>query len=199
MAIERRQKNEAEIAFSEVVAQDWQAMEAACKTHLETTVEIAQLALKLGSNIEAWMNKSQMRFEEFEDWFRQHEDKLPKKLNSAAAHKLLKAHRQFPGGARDYRAAEQVCQLTFYATGLLPEPKRVEAQLATGRGPFESFITLFPKQREAFERLRAAVPEEKWTPKMWQDIVHETAEAHELHEKALARLRAAGARKPYKD
>lgn len=154
------------------------------------TVEAANTTRQIGLQLQAWMNHEQMKFETFEKFVRDHAGELPKGLNSAAARKFISAHRNYPDDIEDVKTAVAVLtQMTLFAVGIMEEPKRLVTQTASGRGPFESLMTLWAKQREAMQKFTDENPPAKWTENIWRTVLDETKDAADLHEQARQKLK----------
>jgi hypothetical protein len=149
------------------------------------TIAAANVTRQIGTEISAWLNREQMRFENFELFFRQHAAELPEWLDSDSARKFISAHKAHPDEVKDLKTAVNILsQTTFFAVGLLEEPKRTLQQTASGSGPLEKLMSIWGKEREALQKFKLEIPESSWTTEIWETVRRQTRESAELHAKA---------------
>lgn len=151
----------------------------------------ANLTREIGMELREWLGRDQMRFEEFEGFFRSHKADLPEWFNAASARRFIAAYEAHPEPITDFRTAKIVMdQQTFFSVGLLEEPKRSGPQTASGRTAMEIFVLVAGKEREALKKLEDEIPRADWDESIWETIAiatKETAELHEAAEKVLHR------------
>lgn len=185
------QQHAASKGFAAEITRLGERLLAVANQNAAGTIEAANITRSLGMELSAWLNREQMRFEQFEGFFRDHAAELPTWLDSNAARKLIAAHRAHPEEISTLREAVEVMnQMTFFAVGLLEEPKRMLPQTASGITPLEKLKTIWGKEREALEKFEESMPREKWTTQVWQTVFVETKLAAELREEAKKALGA---------
>lgn len=179
------QTRAAAIGFAAEITRKGEELLTIANANAENTIRAANLTREMGLELESWIGKEQMRFEQFEGFFREHTTELPAWLDANAGRKLIAAHKAHPGEITDLRTAVNVLnQMTFFAVGLLEEPQRTLPQTASGKGFWEKFKTLCGKQREEMRKLEAQLPQSQWSRPMWETVRIETMDAAKLHEKA---------------
>jgi hypothetical protein len=158
----------------------------------KSSLNAANYTRCIGMELTAWMNREQMKFEQFESFFRQHAAEIPDWLDSNAGRKCISAFKAHPEEITNLREAVHVMtQMTFFALGAMEEPTRLLPQTATGIGAFERLMSVWGKEREYFGKLKEEIPISKWSPEMWTTVFNQTQPAAELHAKAKEALKAA--------
>lgn len=186
------QKKAASTGFAAVISQLGEELFKVAGEIGSKTILAANITTKMGLELSAWLNREQMRFEQFEGFFRQHAKELPTWLDSSAARKLISAHKAYPDEITDLATAVAVLnQMTFFAVGLMEEPKRLLTQTASGNSPMAKLMVIWGREREALQKFRSEIPEEKWTEEIWFTVRSQTREAAELNAKAEEQLRKA--------
>lgn len=144
----------------------------------------------LGGLVVAWMDKEQTRFEAFEQFFHDHTEQLPKGFTSGAARRFVSAHRNFPDEVTDLKTATAILQqMTFFAVGMMDEPKRLTQQHQSPLTPLALFLNSTARQREMLAKLKEECPLSTWDETTWTTILHETEDAAALHAEAVERLK----------
>lgn len=183
-----RQKAAALTGHFAVIAEKATALEASSRTIQSTTIDAANLTREIGQELQFALNKQQLRFEEFEKFFRDHAAALPGWLDSKAAHKLITAAKKFPEPITDLKSAMIVLEdMTFFAVGLMEEPKRTLTQTAQSQAPLEKVIGVWSKLDETLTRFKEEYPEDKWDRNICLTMLDATRAAAQLHERCKQR------------
>jgi hypothetical protein len=152
-------------------------------------INAANLTRECGQAYQAAMDKRQMKFEHFENFYREHARQLPDWFTSATARKMISAYEKHPEPITDFRTALNVLeQTTFFAVGLLDEPKRLLAQTAVGKSAIETVMSIWQKQDEALAKLKEEKSMDDWSNDIWQTVVDATKASADLNALGIEKL-----------
>lgn len=187
------QQRESSVAYAADIGKLWKEALGMVDDVQALTIRTANATKDIGHRLQLWMDKEQMKFEQFETFFRDHSHELPAGLTSAAGRKFIEAHRAYPNEIKDIKTAQTVLmQMTFFAFGLLDEPKRLLQQTASGRSFFESLTGLWSKETEMIEKFKDQYPIAQWDRNTWQVIVDATKRSAELYQRGRDVLKNPG-------
>lgn len=186
----RRMKTDASLGYAGLISGCFAQLRDIAQNVEAKAIAGANVTRQMGGLLVAWMDREQTRFEQFEEFFHQNASVLPKGFTSQTARKAISAHRNFPEEVTDLKTALAVLQqMTFFAVGLMEEPKRLAPQHASGQTPLLLFLNTTAKQREMLQRLKEEFPVTRWDDDTWRIVMNETNDAARLNAEARARLK----------
>jgi hypothetical protein len=188
-AIVRRMKQEAAKGYAALIARDYEVVSGAASNIKDLAIEAANRTRDIGQHLIDWMGKEQMSLPDFEQFFRDNQELFPKGFNSATAKWFMSARRNFPEPITDLKTASLVLQqTTFFAIGLMEEPRRLLPQRASQTTAYQVFMDICGKQRETLHKLLSEAPIEKWPKELLLTVVNETEEAVKVNKEARKAL-----------
>lgn len=176
------------------IAHVWGLMKVCSGGVEEKVIELTNLARQNGMLLLEWRGHEQMRFEFWNEFYRNHAAELPDDLTQLAAERCIKVFRAKPEQITTFKEANEVLADVFIAQELLPVPARNQPGVKSPLPPLTDFTKY---NMEAQGRLQkyldhhalTELPEtEVWT------LMEETRYQHALHENARKRLEQLRAR-----
>lgn len=192
-AIAARQQAAALLGHFKIIRDKGEQLLAQARSTEENMVGAANSTREIGLELRAALDRQQLRFEEFNAFFRQHAAALPPWLTPDAAHKFLAAAEKYPAPIRDLKTALEILeQMTFFAVGLLEEPKRTLQQTAVAQAPLERVVGVSTKLDETINRFLEEFPEENWNATTNLTMLDATRATAALHQRCLDRKKKLG-------
>lgn len=134
----------AKTASIETIAADWNGLISEAKNFSESKIKLVNLGRRVGLGLQELCGHQQIGF----SFFAQVQAQLPKTLTFEAAKKCVKLANVMPEPAQTMLDAHNAEQLLLEATGIIEEPKRIEAQTSREVAPATFFHSTLSDARD---------------------------------------------------